>query len=352
MPLVMKKNLLELKNRMTENHNITLVDNSSKLVKVNLKGITDTSNFKFSFYSCDAETGDINLNEDLNLEQTKKLFEALKLLDGDNQSEEKLQGFIRQFASIEDITTTKSFFEKLGSEKINHIKENLNDIELENLGASIKQTLYKKEIDNLKCLIEIDKNFPKRPKFFEKVKENNSLNKYLFDETEKETKQQEKVFENWLRKNLWVLEIEFFEDLKIKDLSKYIPGGKNVLPDLVFKNKNCFLNLIELKRPHEKLFNYDKSHSTYYKHPNLAKAKAQCIKYLKKIEEANREKFLKDLRTEILRPNIKLIYGSFSESKKEELEELRSINFHANCIEIITYNDLIEMGENILNNFN
>ncbi|MCH8519916.1 MAG: DUF4263 domain-containing protein [Nanoarchaeota archaeon] len=332
-----------------------LIDSSDKTLKANISGFENgeinVEKFKLSIYSCNNE-GKVTFNEDLDYNATKKLYDYINVFEK-NTNEEELTTFMSQFTSIHEINTVKTFFQKLGTDKLNHIEKSLTNEELENLNASIKQTLYRKEIENLKKLISIDINSSSKNIFFQEIKKKEDLIKYLFDNySNKETTQQEKVFENWIRKNLWVLEIEFFEDLKLKNLKKYIKGGKNVMPDLVFKNKNSFLNLIELKRPKEILFKEDKSHKTLYKHPNLSKAESQCIKYLRKIEEADRQKFESELHTEILRPSIKLIYGCFSKgNKKEQKQELRSINFHLNCINIITYNDLIDMGEKILESY-
>jgi hypothetical protein len=126
------------------------------------------------------------------------------------------------------------------------------------------------------------------------------------------------------------------------------------MPDFVFKNKNNFLSLIEIKRAKEKLFNNDNSHNTLYKSANFSKAESQCINYLRRSEEINRSLINEELGVEILRPKIKLIYGTFSEDpeqKRKEKEELKCLNFHLNAIEIITYDDLIGMGEKIISSY-
>ena len=342
------------------NTNCRIKEKENRLLRVNTTGINedrtiDEDNFEFHIYSCDLTSGDIRVNETLNLSETQRLKTYLEILgQGDNQNintEGELVLILNNFTSINHIQTVKSMINKLGSEKLNLIKESLNEEELNNLNASIKQTLYKKEIKNLKLLMFLEqKHLDKTINFIENLK-GHYLEKYLCGSN---VRQIEKVFENWLKNNLWVLDIEFYEDLKIKNLKKYIPGGKNVLPDLVSRNKYDFLSLIEIKRPFETLFKKDTNHNTLYKSPSLSKAIAQCIKYLRCIEETNRKKFKDDLNTEILRPKIRLLFGSYSkdpETRKEEKDQLRCLNFHLNSIEIITYDDLIEMGNKIISSY-
>jgi len=345
---------------MVINTEAKIKDRGNNLIRVNSEGISSTGvvdipNYKLFIYSCDMSSGNIRLTEELNLTEMTLLRNYLNIFQtGDVpqiSSEEDLILIQNQFSSIENIDTVRNLLSKLGTTKLNMIKDSLSDEELVNLDATIKQTIYRKEIDNLQQLVSIDKNHSSGTDFFAKINENEHLQKYLLDEQNKSIKQQEGVLENWIRMNLWVLGIEFYEDLRVKNLKKYIQGGLPVLPDFVFKNKSNFLSLIEIKRAKEKLFKSDRSHNNMYKATNLSKAESQCINYLRRVEECKRDLIKNELNVEVLRPKITLIYGSYSDDpdlSKKEKEELKSLNFHLNAIDIITYDDLIDMGEKII----
>jgi hypothetical protein len=290
----------------------------------------------------------------LNLEETKDFFSNIfkfkNIETGFNLKLDEIKTILNSIEITSD--NFKLIFDRISSkEELKKIVKNLTLEQIDNLNSIIMQTKYKQELENLKKLIELEnKHINKELNFRNKVHSDDKLKKYL---STSKNGQIEGTFENWIKENLWILDSEFDIDLKRKEITKKIKGGKRSLVDLVLKTKDNFLNLIEVKRPKEKLFNWDKGHKNSYQHCELSKAIHQCIKYLEVIERPeNKDLLEKEEQVFVLRPKIKLIYGHYSNDliiKKQEIERLRSLNFHTNCIEVITYDDLIFMGERIIN---
>jgi len=147
---------------------------------------------------------------------------------------------------------------------------------------------------------------------------------------------------NFLKNNLWLFGAEyviFSKNNKIDD--------KNIA-DILPVNLENFINIIEVKLPTEKLFNYDESHKNYYPSHNLSKAISQTQNYIYNLEKINNKQ--DDLGNhKIVKPRATIIYGSDHILTEEEMNYLRILNSSYHNITIVTYQQLIDKARSLLN---
>lgn len=315
--------------------------------------IKDLNKFILNIYCYDNKSYKKIFEKKLNFNEFKDFFNDFEIfgrinLDNKN-SINLLENLISDLENL-DLEIFKQFFIKVkGKEKINFILESLDEVEVENLYASVKQKKFKKEIENLKQLLLLEEKNKLDLDFISEINKNEHLNKYY-------AKKGEEVFQKWIEENLWVFDLEYAENIGRVDINEFniketllntVNKKKKNFPDLVMKNIYSYLNLIEIKRPRAKIFNFDKSHNSYHPTSELSRAEGQCMNYLDILDnKVDKNKFEECFSCKLKRPKIKLIIGKLTE--ETEKENLRTLNFHRNQIEIITYTDIINMGEKII----
>lgn len=140
----------------------------------------------------------------------------------------------------------------------------------------------------------------------------------------------------FLKNNLWMFNNEyvFFSE-------NNVINPQNIL-DLVPTTFDGYIDIIELKLPTVKIFNYDKSHKNYYPSHELNKAIAQCMNYILECEKAfaNNPTYLKT--------KANIIIGNICDLSIEEAQFLRVLNSFYHNIKIYTYQNLLEKAKNSL----
>jgi len=148
--------------------------------------------------------------------------------------------------------------------------------------------------------------------------------------------------QQFLKDNIWMFANEYsfiVEKGKI--------NSKNIL-DIIPKNIENFIDIIEVKLPKEKLFNYDEHHSNYYATSNLTKAISQTQNYIFQLERmTTNEEYQQKNECRIIRPKGIIIFGSETGLNEEEIEYLRILNSSYHNLQIITYQQLLARAENI-----
>lgn len=214
--------------------------------------------------------------------------------------------------------------------KLRLIIEALTEGEIQNLHASIRQSIHKKAIRNLLNLLALENS----GELINEVKIQGHLLEY-------QAGQPEKIFQNWIEKNLWTLGIDYIKKHPARQI------GINSESDLIMETTDGYIDLVELKRPKFDLFLFDESHKSYYPSKELSKVIGQCLQYLKILDEY---KLIleKSYKFKILKPRIKIIVGRSNEFSDHQSDTLRMLNSSLNHIEIITYDYLVKCGENII----
>lgn len=148
--------------------------------------------------------------------------------------------------------------------------------------------------------------------------------------------------QEFLKENIWMFGNEYtfiIEKGKI--------NSKNIL-DIMPKNIESFVDIIEVKLPKEKLFNFDDNHKNYYPQSNLTKAIAQTQNYIFELEKmTNNIEYQNKNECRIIKPKGIIIFGSEIELCEGEVEYLRILNASYHNLQIITYQQLLARAKNI-----
>lgn len=125
-------------------------------------------------------------------------------------------------------------------------------------------------------------------------------------------------------------------------------NDKNIL-DIIPKDFEEHIDVIEVKLPTEKLFNWDKSHNNYYPNSNLTKAIAQTQNYIFELEKMTTNEEYQDANScKIIKPKGIILYGSKNDLDNKEKDYLRILNSSFHNLKIMTYQQLLEKAKNTI----
>lgn len=153
--------------------------------------------------------------------------------------------------------------------------------------------------------------------------------------------------QHFLKDNIWMFGNDYVyvvEDEKI--------NTQNIL-DMIPQDFESYIDIIEVKLPNEKLFNFDRSHNNHYTTSHLTKAIAQTQNYIFELEKktSNKEYSLKN-NCKVVRPKGIILFGSIEPLEDEERQYLRILNSSYHNLNIITYQQLLEKAKNTLKIYN
>jgi NADH dehydrogenase/NADH:ubiquinone oxidoreductase subunit G len=308
---------------------------------VSADNITNTDDFSLTIYAINTSNYTHIFSETLNFAQSLELFNHLNSVSIIREnSETHTKEFVEVTKDIAEIlalvkTVDSSLVKRIldkadKDEKLQLIVDALTESEIENLQASIKQTHHQKALVNLSQLLELEETTT----ITDTVKEHANLTEYVAG-------QSEKIFQNWIEKNIWTLGIDYIKKHPARQI------GINSESDLIMETTDGFIDLIELKRPKFELFAFDESHKSFYPSKELAKVIGQCMQYLKILDDYKLV-LEKQHKFKLLRPRIKIIVGRTSKFNDEQFGALRMLNSNLNHIQIISYDYLLLCGENII----
>lgn len=302
---------------------------------------TTASQLSLTIYAINTTDYSHIFSETLNYKQSLELFNQLNSVSiiRDNSSTHTKE-FIEVTEDISELLSliktvdgslVKQILDKAGeNEKLQLIVEALTDSEIENLQASIKQSIHQRALSNLYHLLELEET----TNITESIKAHAHLSEYVAG-------QPEKIFQNWVEKNIWALGLDYIQKHPARQI------GINSESDMIMETTDGFIDLIELKRPKFDLFAFDDSHNSFYPSKELAKVIGQCMQYLK-ILDTYKLILEKQHKFKLLRPRIKIIVGRTHNFNDEQFEALRMLNSNLNHIQIISYDYLGNCGENII----
>ena len=150
--------------------------------------------------------------------------------------------------------------------------------------------------------------------------------------------------QHFLKENFWMFGNNYtyiIENGKI--------NSQNIM-DMVPQNFESYIDIIEVKLPKEKLFNYDNSHKNYYPTSHLTKAISQTQNYIFELEKKTSDiKYENQNNCKIIKPKGIILFGSNEPLNNEETKYLRILNSSYHNLTIITYQQLLEKAKNTLN---
>ena len=325
----------------------TIFNNGRIKLMVNYSGVTDdmasASELECHFYAFEIPSLKQIFHETLDIDNIRDLYTHLHSISVIRDPAKTVsEKFIESSADLSELIDgfkklDKGIIAKLinkpgKSDKIEAVLYTLDNTELDDLAAAHKQKSHREEIEIFQQLIQLDMD----GNIVREIDAHDNLKKY-------KAGQPEKIFQNWFESNLWIFGVEYLKQHDFRKISMFSEG------DLLMESNDGYLDLIELKRPNLNydIFKYDGSHKSYYPSPDLSKVLGQCLYYLQKLDES---KLIieKEYKLKILRPRIKIVLGRSNGFKEQQLDTLRMMNSGLNHIDIITYDMLIDNGNQII----
>lgn len=156
----------------------------------------------------------------------------------------------------------------------------------------------------------------------------------------------ESVWQDWFKKNSWVLGSEFVRILDERQIDT-----RNI-SDFLMEAYDGFLDIVEIKRPEGDLRFWAATldHGNYVPSQDLMKAITQSTRYIFEVErEANSAKFLARVgQVKIVKPRCILIFGRSNGWNSEQVEAYRIMNAGYHNLTVMTYDYVLERAKRIL----
>jgi len=154
----------------------------------------------------------------------------------------------------------------------------------------------------------------------------------------------ESKYQNHLKENPWEFGSEYSE---ILDRRKWTRDDN--LDFMLRRTVDNYLEIIEIKTPAVMpLFNYDKSHDSYYASAKLSQVMGQVYRYIEEVER-NRDSIIAQDKIDPLKIRARIIIGV--DGSEIEQAALRTMNSHLHRVEIITFDQLLRVAKRTLDIF-
>jgi hypothetical protein len=110
-----------------------------------------------------------------------------------------------------------------------------------------------------------------------------------------------------------------------------------------------FLEIVEIKTAFaEPLFVRDNSRNLYYPSAKLSRVIGQVMKYIDEVER-NRDHILNKDKADTLKIRARAIVGRDHDADHQDA--LRNLNSHLHRVEILTFDQLVRIGERVMSIF-
>lgn len=154
----------------------------------------------------------------------------------------------------------------------------------------------------------------------------------------------ETKYQNHLQKHPWMFGSEYSELL---DRRKWTRDDN--LDFMLRRTVDNYLEIVEIKTPAAMpLFNYDKSHDSFYASAKLSLAMGQVKRYIEEVERNSDAIIAKD-RIDPLKIRARIIIGVDGEGDQQAA--LRTLNSHLHRVEIVTFDQLLRVAKRTLDIF-
>ena len=154
----------------------------------------------------------------------------------------------------------------------------------------------------------------------------------------------EPKFQKHLEQNPWLFGSEYSELLERRAWSR-----DERLDYMLRRTADNYLEIVEIKTAFaEPLFHYDDSRGLYYPASRLSKVIGQVMKYIEEVER-NRDHIRVNDKEDTLKIRVRAILGRDHDTDHQAA--LRNLNDHLHGIEILTFDQLIRIGERMMSIF-
>ncbi|NEU72741.1 DUF4263 domain-containing protein [Hassallia byssoidea VB512170] len=155
-------------------------------------------------------------------------------------------------------------------------------------------------------------------------------------------------WQEWIYKNNWLFGIQYGSSIAHPQV-----GFRSIL-DYLFPTPDGFIDILEIKKPSHDVIKEDKSHPGAFKWSSeVNEAIGQVVNYLHEIELHQLEiakKLKQELSLELsaIKPRAFILIGRSDDWNEKHKEAFRRLNHSLHGIEILTYTDLLQRGENLM----
>ena len=157
-------------------------------------------------------------------------------------------------------------------------------------------------------------------------------------------------WQKWIYQNNWLFGVNYK-----KPIEKVKINITGIMPDYLFPTLDGFVDVLEIKLPDHEVINMDTSHSGSWKWAEKTNiAIGQVINYLGEIDRSRLEieKNVKDkygYEISLLKPRAFILIGNSDGWDSDKKEGLRKMNHALHGIEVLTYKDLLDRGNQAIN---
>jgi len=157
-------------------------------------------------------------------------------------------------------------------------------------------------------------------------------------------------WQKWIYKNNWLFGVNYK-----KPIEKAKINISGVMPDFLFPTLDGFVDILEIKLPKDDVITDDKSHKGSWKWTSETNtAIGQVVNYLAEIDRLRLE-IEKNVKTQykydisLLKPRAYILIGDSTGWESAKKEGLRKMNHALHGVEILTYKDLLDRGNQATN---
>ena len=157
-------------------------------------------------------------------------------------------------------------------------------------------------------------------------------------------------WQKWIYNNNWLFGVNYQ-----KPIEKIKINITGIIPDYLFPTLDGFVDILEIKLPVNQVINEDTSHIGSWKWSSETNvAIGQVVNYLGEIDRMRLE-IEKNIKTEygydisLLKPRAYILIGDSSDWDGGKKEGLRKMNHALHGIEVLTYKDLLDRGNQAIN---
>jgi hypothetical protein len=157
-------------------------------------------------------------------------------------------------------------------------------------------------------------------------------------------------WQKWIYDNSWLFGVNYQQPIEKAKIN-----FSGIMPDFLFPTIDGFVDILEIKLPDDEVLKEDSSHpGSWILTVETNKAVGQVINYIHQISDhrlgleqaINRKQHNTEIN--LIKPRAYILIGDSKNWKIEKKEGLRNINATLHGIEILTYRELLERGEQVL----
>ncbi len=160
-------------------------------------------------------------------------------------------------------------------------------------------------------------------------------------------------WQNWISKNNWLFGVNYRQPIEKAKINLF-----GIMPDFLYPTIDGFVDVLEIKLPKDEVLMEDVGHKGSWKWtPETNSAIGQVVNYLTEIDRLRfeNENTIRNETTDkvlFLKPRAFILIGNSQEWDDQKKEALRKLNYYLHNIEVLTYKDLLDRGNQFLNSRN